>query len=299
VCARCQAASILPQPPDLARELWRVRAWLVKQGAVPELDELRVQAAQHGHLYGDLSAAWAALGPGDQAAATVFVPDGAVLAHDPEAACAALKLARRVAGPVALSPHVPDSGRVLRELGLAAEADKAQALIGQYFSEAAPRQVLAGTPGAAAGLAELFDGLRVQYVASALAQGALEGRINLRPLAGAGRRIVLHPSAALLYSQPDYELVTRWLAHWLGASFCPEPDAPRRAWPAAVERPAIGLSSDLARRLAQHRLEQLLALGANLILTTDPFSLQALRKASSGAVEVHDLLSFAATFLEA
>src|SRR5688500_12758193 len=57
-CARCQAASILPQPPDLARELWRVRAWLVEQGAVPAHDGLRAQAAQHGHHYGDLSAAW-------------------------------------------------------------------------------------------------------------------------------------------------------------------------------------------------------------------------------------------------
>src|SRR5688500_50306 len=57
-CGRCRANSTLPQPPDLARALWAVRAWLVEQGAVPDLDALRARLEQHGHIYGDLSAAW-------------------------------------------------------------------------------------------------------------------------------------------------------------------------------------------------------------------------------------------------
>ncbi len=294
-CGRCRASSILPQPPDLARALWPVRAWLVEQGAVTEIDPLRHRLREHGHLYGDLRAAWDSLGPGDAGAETLFVPDGAMLAHDPEATGAALRTARCVAGPVALLTGVPDSGRMLRELGLAAEADEAEANIRGHISKGGYRQVMAGTPKEAVALAEVLAGLPLQvaYIGTALAQAAIEGRVQLRALAGQGRRLVLHASAALLYGRLDYGLLEQWLGQWLGDCFCPEPDAQRLAWPAAVERPAIGLNPALARRLAQRRLDSLMALKPDLILTCDPFSQRALRAAAPSEIEVMDLLAFA------
>jgi hypothetical protein len=295
-CGLCRSWSILSQPPELGRALWPVRAWLVEQNAVPELEALRAALRDYGHLYGDLRAAWANLGPGDAGAETLFVPDGAVLADDPDIAGAALWVARRVAGRVALLTRVPDSGRVLRELGLALEADRAQATVRQQIEEAGFRQVLAGTPKEAVALAQVLEGLPVPvaYVGTALAQAALDGRVRLPNGVGEGQRIVLHASASLLHALPDYSLLEQCLSRWLGDSFCPEPDAKRSAWPAAIERPAIGLDPGLARRLAQRRLDSLLALEPDVILTCDPFSGQALRAVVPIGVEVRDLLAFAA-----
>jgi hypothetical protein len=298
-CRRCLAHAILPQPPDLSRALWPVRAWLVEQGVVPELGPLRERLERHGHVCGDLRGAWERLGPGDLGATTLFVPDGAVLAADPVAACAALRVVRRVAGPVALLAEAPDSGRVLRELGLAAEADRSEALVLGRIAAAGFRRVLAGTPKEAGALAEMLAGIPVQaqYVGSALAEAVLAGRVDMRDGAAVGRRVVLHPSASLLRAPAQYALITRWLDRWLGDGFCPEPDAERLAWPAAIERPAIGLNPALARALAQARLEALVALGPDLILTCEPFSRRALREAAPAAIEVVDLLAFAGDHL--
>ena len=293
-CGRCRRHSVLPQPPDLARALWLVRAWLVEQGAVPEVEALRARQAEHGHLLGDLRKGWQSLGPGEPDAKTLLVPDGAVLACDPAAAQMALKAARCCAGPVALLPAVADSGRALRELGLAGEADRAQAVTRRHIAAGGFSRVLAGTPKEAAALAEVLAGLsaRVEYVGHALADAALQGRVRLRAASSQGR-VALHPSTALLEDAPAYRRITDWLGGWLADCFCPEPDPALTAWPAAVERPAIGLDPSLARRLAQHRLDQLMRLRPSLILTCDAYSQQALREAAPAGVEVTDLLVFA------
>ena len=295
-CGQCRARSILPNPPDLARSLWPLRAMLVEQAAVPELDAWQAALRRHGHIYGDLIEAWSGLGPGDAGADTLFVPDGAVLAYQPEAASAALQVTRRLVGRVALLTQVPDSGQVLRELGLASNADTAQGAIRRHIEQAAPRTVMAGTPKEAAALAQLLAGLpvRVVYAATALAQAVLESRFPWPPAPADGRRVVLHASAALLHSLPDYPLIEQWLAGWLGDTFCREPDPRRQAWPAAVERPAIGLSPALAQRLALARLERLMKLEPQVILTCDPFSLRALRAVAPAGVDVQDLLTFCA-----
>jgi hypothetical protein len=294
-CGLCRAWSRLPQPPDLGRALWSVRALLVAQGAVPEVESLRARLNQHGHIYGDLAAAWARLGPGDPGAGTLFVPDGALLAHDLEAAVAALQTARRAAGPVALLTPVPDSGQALRELGLAPEAERTQAAARQRIVEAGYRLVLAGTPKEAVALAGLLARLpvRVMYAGSALAQAVLDGRVTLPAGTRDGKRIVLHPSFALLHGLADHELVEQFLSTWLGHRYCREPDVKRSAWPAAVERPAISLDPALARRLAQRRLDSLLALEPDIVLTCDPFSKQALSAVAPARVAVQDLLAFA------
>lgn len=294
-CARCRAHSILPQPPDLARALWSVRAWLVEQGAVPEVEALRVRQLAHGHLGGDLSEAWTRLGPGEAGASTVFVPDGAVLALEPGAARAALDTARCICGPVAILTDLPDAGQVLREVGLASEAEQAHETARQRIAAGGYQRVLAGTPKEAAALGEVLKELTVdvQYVGSALAQAALRGHVRLRAVNSAQRRIMLHPSAALLQNADSYAGVLDWLGTWLGEAFWPEPEAQRTAWPAALERPAINLDPALAQRLAHHRLAQLLVWQPGLILTCDPYSQQALREAAPAEVEVMDLLVFA------
>jgi hypothetical protein len=294
-CARCRAHSSLPQPPDLARALWPVRAWLVEQGAVPEVEALRSQLRAHGHLCGDLSRAWASLGLGEAGASTVFVPDGAVLALEPGAAQAALDTARCIIGPVAVLNDIPDVGQVLREVGLASEAEQAQETARQHIVAGGYRRVLAGTPKETAALREVLKGLTVdvQYVGSALAQAALRGNVRLRAVPSAERRIMLHPSAALLEDAPAYSLITDWLGGWLAGGFCLEPDTALTVWPAAVERPAIGLDPAQARRLARHRLDQLMAWRPSLILTCDPYSQRALREAAPAGVDVVDLLVFA------
>jgi hypothetical protein len=155
--------------------------------------------------------------------------------------------------------------------------------------------VLAGTPKEAVALAGLLARLpvRVMYAGSALAQAVLDGRVTPPAGTGEGKRIVLHPSFALLHGLADYELVEQFLSVWLGDRLCREPDVKRSAWPAAVERPAIGGDPALARRLAQARLDSLLALGPEVILTCDPFSRQALSAVAPAGVEVWDLLTFA------
>jgi hypothetical protein len=294
-CSRCRAQSSLPQLPDLARALWPLRAWLVEQGVVPEVEALRLRLLRQQHLLGDLAEAWQRLGPGVAGAPTVLVPDGAVLACDLPAARAALKAAACVCGPLALLREVPDSGRVLREVGLAAEADRFEAEARQRVADGGFRRVLAGTPKEAAALADVLRGLavEVQYVGSALARAALEGRVRFRPAGAEARQIVLHPSAALLADPSAYSLIVEWLGAWLGNAFRPEPDPVHTAWPAAVERPAIGLPVDLARQLARRRLDQLLACHSKLILTCDPYSQRALRAVAPGEIEVVDLLVYA------
>jgi hypothetical protein len=298
-CGRCRRHSSLPQPPDLARALWLARAQLVEQGAVPEVEALRARLDADGHLLGDLSGVWQWLGPGDPDAETLFVPDGAVLAWNPPAAQAALRAARCVAGPVGLLPAVPDSGHVLRELGLRAEAERALAAAHAHIAEGKFRRVLAGTPKEAVALTEMLAGLplEVAYVGTALAQAVDQGRVRLHATGGAGRRIALQPPAALLEETPVYALITAWLRGWPGDCFYDEPDALRMVWPAAVERPTIGLDPALARRLAQYRLDQLGAWGPSLILTCDPYSWQALREVAPPGVEVMDLLVFAGLHL--
>jgi hypothetical protein len=295
-CSLCSAASSLREPPDLARTLWPVRAWLVEQGAAPEAAALSARCDRYGHIYGDLSEAWARLGSGAASAASLFVPDGAVLAYDPEAALAALWAARAVAGAVAISPAAPDSGRVMLELGLAQAANDAHTLLREMVGASDYRQVLAGTPKEAAALREALAGLPVQveYVGAAFARAMVVKQGIRLASPAADRRVVLHPSAAFRQRPDDLAVVERLLAGWLGESFRPEPAALGTAWPAAVERPAIGLDPALARKLAVRRMTQLLALGTEVILTTDPFSKMALSAVAPTGIEVLDLLSFAA-----
>ena len=136
------------------------------------------------------------------------------------------------------------------------------------------------------------------YAGSALARATLEGRVTLPAGTGQGRRIVLHPSFALLHGLEQYGLVEQFLCRWLGDRFCRERDVTRSVWPAAVERPAIGLNPTLALGLAQRRLDSLLALEPDIILTCDPFSKRVLSGLAPAGVEVQDLLVYAmdATF---
>lgn len=299
-CGQCRAHAMLPEPLALERALWPVRAWLVAHGAVPEIAPLRAALSEHGHIYGDLRSAWDRLGPGGQNTTTLFVPDGAVLAHHPEAAHAALQAARVVYGPVAVSPAVPDSGRVLTELGLAAEAGLFQAAVRQQIVDAGIQRVVAGTPKEAVALAELLAGqhVTVTYVGTALAEAALAGRVRL--LDGDGQRLVLHASAALLNTPDDYELIEQWLGSWLGDRFSRTAAVDGLAWPAAVERPTIGLSLALAERLAARSLENWMAMEPDLILTCDPHAWRALRAVAPSSVQVQDWLTYtAARWVEA
>jgi hypothetical protein len=294
-CGLCQAWSVLPEAPDLAGSLWPVRAMLAAQGAVPELNALREALREHGHIYGDLTQQWVSLLPSDAAADTLFVPDGAVLAHHPEAARAAFAVAVGLAGPVALDRRLADSGQVLLELGLAREAAEAQAVVREHVAGSKLRRVLAGTPKEAAALASILDSLpcEVAYAGTALAQAVMRERLAGPARLADGRRTVLHASSALLRDEGGHAVLEDWLAGWLGGSFRREPDARRYAWPAAVERPAIGLNPALARRLAAGRMEQLMRFQPELILTCDPYSYRALQAAAPPGVEVQDLLVFA------
>lgn len=296
-CGICRAWSTLPSPPDLPRAQWAARAALVELGAVPEVEPLRANLRAHGNLHGDLTAAQASLGTGDAEASALFVPGAAVLAHQPEAAAAALNAARSSLGRVAVMTGLLDSGQSLIELGLEQEAREAQAKVRRQVEEAGHRLVIAGTPKEAWALGEVLagSGVEVAYVGSLLAKAALDGRVRLREDAGLGLRAVLHPSEALLHRLPDWDRLERWMDAWLGQGgrVC-EPDPRRSVWPAALERPAIRLPESLRRGLARRRLETLMKLEPAVILTCDPFSRAALREVAPPTVEVVDLIEFAA-----
>jgi hypothetical protein len=276
--------------------LWPLRARLVEQGAVPEAEALRSGL----EIEEAVSAGWAQPGQGEANAATLFVPGRAALGYDPGATDAGLWAARAVAGSVAVRPEALDSGCELLAVGLPGEAARALAGVRRAVEETGSLLVLAGTSGEAAALAEGLAGVQVEYVGAALARAGLAGRVSLDEFASAGKRFGLHPSAAFRKRPEDFDVIEQWLRAWLGADFRPEPEALKTAWPAAVERMAIGLDPALARRLAKRRMGQMLRLGVEVILTTDPYSNEALSAVAPDGVKVRDLLSFAAeNYLEA
>jgi len=144
-----------------------------------------------------------------------------------------------------------------------------------------------------------LNGLAVEvcYAGSFVARS---GRSPTRPNGdiGAYDSVIFHPSETLLYRLDGFDEIDRWLAGWLGDAYRPELDAKVSAWPAAIERPAIRVSTSLTMALAEARMAQLLKVsngtaGRRLILTCDSYSLRALRDVASPDVAVMDLLDFA------
>jgi hypothetical protein len=294
-CGRCRAWSTLTRPLDLARTLWRVRASMVAAGAVPEVASLAEPHRTGGSVYGDLGPALARLGPSNAGADVLFVPGGATLHHAPKMVEAALGAARMVKGRVAFDRELVDSGQELLELGLADEAGSVRDALRRRVVEAGYRSVLAGTPKEAFGLREALVGLSVEvrYVGTALATVSMDERMALPAIEGDGP-VVFHPSESLLHRLDEFDAIDRWLMSWLGDRYRPEVEPRRNAWPAAIERLAPRVPSQLKRSLAERRLTQLFDLlgtrRRGVILTSDPWSWRALREVAPPEIEVRDLL---------
>jgi hypothetical protein len=298
-CGRCRAQSNLPDPPDLPRTLWEVRAGLVAAKVVSEVAPLVAALSAHGTIYGNLRPAFEHLGPGDAGADILFVPGAAMLFHDVDASTAALRAARSVSCRVDVRFDAVDSGHTARELGLREEAAQIRVRLRELVGTAGYRLVVGGTPKEAFGVAEALTGLAVEvcYAGSFVARS---GRSPTRPNGdiGAYDSVIFHPSETLLYRLDGFDEIDRWLAGWLGDAYRPELDAKVSAWPAAIERPAIRVSTSLTMALAEARMAQLLKVsngtaGRRLILTCDSYSLRALRDVASPDVAVMDLLDFA------
>jgi hypothetical protein len=297
-CGRCRAHSILPGPPDLPRALWQIRSALVAAGDVPEVRPFAAALRAHGTIYGDLRPAFDRLGPADADASVLFVPGAATLHHEADAAHAVLRAVRSACGAVDLQIDAIDSGHVARELGLGDEAAEIRERLREFVAAGKYRLVAAGTPKEASGLREALAGLDVEIVYA----GNLVARAGHLPettgVDSTFDSVVFHPSETLIHRLDGFDEIDRWLAAWLGNRYVPEPEARLRAWPAAIERPAIRVPSGLTRVLAEARMEQLLNLGnqspgRRLILTCDPDSARALREVASPGVSVKDLLAFA------
>jgi hypothetical protein len=300
-CGHCQAASTLPDPPDLARALWNVRASLINAGTVPEVNELAAQFRSHGSLFGDLGKAFQRLGRGDSGAEILFVPGASTLALAPEAAKASLQLLRAADAHVEIRPDLLDSGQELRELGFVVQPDRVQQEIRLRVAEANYQLVIAGTPKEAIGLREALADQRVEvcYAGEYVAE-----RVGIlpRPLTTLVAPVFFHPSETLLHQLDGFETIDRMLSCWLGDRYRREPEPRRNAWPAAIERPSPRVPDELSHGLAKQRLSQIVAAVWNdgeqlTILTCDPFSLRALQRVAPPYVEVVDLLVFASRLL--
>ena len=298
-CGRCRAHSILPDPPDLPRTLWEMRADLVTAKVVSEVAPFAAALRAHGTIYGDLRPTFERLGPSDAGASILFVPGAATLFHDFDAAAAALRALRSVSRGVDLRFDAIDSGHTARELGLREEAAEIRERLRELVGAADYQLVVAGTPKEAFGLCEALAGLgaEVCYAASFIARS---GRPSKMPAGvfGAYESVVFHPSETLLHRLDGFDEIDHWLAAWIGDAYRPEPDAKLSAWPAAIERPAIRVPAALTRALAETRMAQLLRVsngsaGRRLVLTCDPFSLRALRDVAPPEVAVRDVLDFA------
>jgi hypothetical protein len=302
----CRAASILPGPPDLARALWSVRASLVAAGAVPEVTALTATLMEHGNVYGDISQALASREPGDDGTDVLFVPGAGTLFHTPDAAINALKVTRTVEGRANIDADLLDSGHVLRELGLADEANEAREKLQRRIAERNYRLIVAGTPKEAFGLREALVGLPVEVhsVGGLIAEAANDGRLTLVDPPG-DFQVVFHPSETLLHRLDEFAAIDQWLTRWLGPRYQRESDPRRTAWPAAIERPNVRMLVRSSLLLAEARLAQLEAVvspepssGDGLVLLTcDPFSWQALTALTQRPFDVTDLASFVVRLL--
>ena len=298
-CGLCRARSILPDPPDLSRALWDVRAGFVAAKAVPEVTPFAAALNDRCTIYGNLLPAFERLGPGDAGASILFVPGAATLFFDFDAAVAALRAVRFVSGSVDLRFDALDSGQTPRELGLREEAARFRERLRELVRGAGYRLIVAGTPKETFGLREALAGLpaEVCYAGSLVARsGCLSA--SSRGSIGAYDSIVLHPSEMLLHRLDGFDEIDRWLSVWLGDTYCREPAAKLTAWPAAIERPAIRVPISLTRALAETRMTQLQQVGPamtgnQLVLTSDPYSLRALRDVAPPNTDVMDLLDYA------
>jgi Fe-S oxidoreductase len=299
-CSRCRAASTLPDPPDLARALCKVRASLAETGAVPEVSALVDHYCVSGSVFGDLRPTSASL-PMDDEADVLFVPGASMLAYAPEIAHGIVDVLRLLDVRVACEPDVLDSGQEFRELGMPGLADDAQDMVRNRVAETSYRLVIAGTPKDAFGLRfALADAqVEVKYAGTYLAERFTRFP---RPIQDVTRAIFFHPSEVLLHDLDSFEAIDTLLGAWFGDTYRRESDPRRNAFPAAIERPSPRVSAELSRKLAEQRLGQILS-SAQVgdeqlsILTSDPYSLVALRAVASPNVEVHDLVMFASRLL--
>jgi hypothetical protein len=168
-------------------------------------------------------------------------------------------------------------------------------------SEGSYRLVIAGTPKEAFGLREALADrpVEVRYTGQYIAE---RFEHLPRPIPNGSDAVFFHPSEVLLHRMDGFEAIDRWLECWVGDRYRREPDPGRKAFPAAIERPSPCVPEDLARRLAEQRLHQILTAsridGERLtILTSDPYSLFALREVAPPNVEVLDLFVFASQLL--
>jgi hypothetical protein len=300
-CGRCRVASTSPDPPDLPRALWKVRASLVEAGAVPEVSALADRYCVSGSVFDDLSPRTESLLTDDGANA-LFVPGASMLAHAPESARAIVDVLQLLDVRVACEPDLLDSGRELRELGLPKQSDDVQDRIRKRVADVSYRLVVAGTPKDAFGLrVALEDGqVDVKYAGTYLAERF--PRLP-RPIPGTPRAVFFHPSEVLLHGLDGFEAIDAWLGTWFGDAYRREFEPRRNAFPAAIERPSPRVSEGLTRKLAEQRLIQILSSaqvgnGHLSILTSDPYSLVALRAVAPPNVEVQDLVVFVSRLLQ-
>ncbi len=279
---------------------------LVAAGAAPEIAPFAEMQQRFGNLYGDVGEIVARLSACESGTDVLFVPGAATLFFTPDAAVAALSGIRANVRGVAVRPDCLDSGHTLRELGLARQADEVRDGLRRYVADAGYRLVIAGTPKETFGLREALAGLpvEVQYAGSVLARAARE-RLATPSAERFEGVVVVHPSEMLLHRLDGFAEIGEWLGKVLGDRYRREPDPRHNAWPAAIERPAVGMPVSLARALAEQRLAQLQALartgettdqGRLIILTCDPFSWRALREVAPANIDVVDLMVFVAGF---
>lgn len=261
-------------------------AALLKQATPEALGEFNAELRE---AYGRLRRLAEVSSDSASASATVvLVVDPYSLYANPAALEALLGLLGRARLRVLLAAEPYSTGLAPWQIGLddtaQRQARSAQAALDEVAAKSgAESLILCTLPGDAYALTQLYPQwglllpeLPVFTVPRLLLQLARSRRLRLAQ-PSAGWPVTYQDPTHLARHLGDTESLPELLRLRFGARVAPPPDAGRSARPAAAEGAAVGITPDLAAELATRRWADVAAIGAQLVVTADPFSYQALR----------------------
>lgn len=148
-------------------------------------------------------------------------------------------------------------------------------------------KVLVASPRDERFLREGLD-MDVDYIGSFLAD-----RLRALPRRSGTGRIAFYPSAYLLRRSDGSARLDRWLSETFGRRYIPlQSDAKTTLMPAAAEGPGSGISEHYLIELAQRAWERIASFQPDVVLTTDPYTRAALRRAGDLHTRIVDLLIY-------
>lgn len=291
-CDLCRSHCLHEEPKSAGAVVRGARARLAARGQLPPTLLRQVTPEALGDFGPALREAYGRLrraAAGDAAGATVILlVDAFSLKANPAGLEALIALLHRARLRVQLPPEPFATGISPYQLGLDDTAELQASRAQAALTEAAARSgsesmILCTRPGDAYALTQLYPGwelllpeVPVFTVPRLLLQLARSRRLTLAG-PSAGWPVTYQDPAYLARYLGDPTSLPELLRLRFGARVAPLPDAGRTARPVAIEGAAVGVAPDLAAALAARRWADVTAIGAQLVVTADPFSYSALR----------------------